>query len=345
MNNQYKGSAAGSSFSLLNGRVHLEKDFILENAYLAPNDALIVGGSLIEGIGNINSDVDVYVLTDRLRTAKDIDLGQHFRAFDRDRKILDQDRPDQEVYLIHTVIPGTRIKVDIEYRTWADVHALSDHVINMFETATRSLISLTTSMNRRDLSFIHRLHNSTVLLRNPTLTSLQRRLDPSLIQYLLYRWKVSNYSVLLDMIGAWDDADWVRCADMARENMVSQFHAHTHLLGNTNNSRKWVITYARQYGVSQPLLNRYLDLLTAESGRASWTAKSFIHATLDFVDKLYQANAQYIGSNPSYPSGQLALSSIDTFFRSQDGDYSEDEITYCKKAYGIAAQPTKAWFV
>jgi hypothetical protein len=332
------------NMSLLGGKVILKRDFIVENAYLQANDAAFAGGSLIEGIGNVNSDVDVYVITDRLRREREIDARRHFRAFDTERSILTGASPDAEVFLVHTVIPGERIKVDIEYRTWAEIHAMADLVRETFAHACESLISLTTSMDRRELAFIHRLYNSKTLVGNTALERLRDRIGIMRFKYVMYRWKASDYSVLLDMQGAWEDRDWIRCADMARENMVTQFHAYTHLCGNTSYNRKWIITYAKRLNVDQPLYNRYISLLTTSAGRSENELRAYILATIDFVDDIFTACSRIIREEPCYPSGPAALSAIDEYFCSEAGDYSENEIAYCKKAYGVHATSTRTWF-
>jgi hypothetical protein len=333
------------NISLLGGKVILEHDFIIDNSYIRPGDAVIVGGSLIEGIGNINSDVDVYVITDRLRRESEVDLHRHFRVFDTDRSILTGSDPNADVYLLHTVVPGERIKVDIEYRTWEDLAALSEIVDDLFQAACKSLISLTTTvLERRSLAFIHRLHNSKILRANAALMQVKDGLNVIKFKYLMYRWKASDYSVLLDMQGAWEDRDWIRCADMARENMVTQFHAFTHLCGNTNYHRKWIITYAERLNVSKSLFDRYLGLLTCSAGQTEDDLRSYILETIEFVDEIFAACSRMLQEEPLYPSGAAARSAIDTYFRSEAGDYSENEVAYCKKAYGAPTAPTRDWF-
>jgi len=330
--------------SLLGGKVLLKRDFIVDNAYLKPGDAAIVGGSLIEGIGNINSDIDVYVITKRLRREREVDLHRHFRVFDTDRSILTGSNPNADVYLIHTIVPGERIKVDIEYRTWQEAEELSGLVNDLFQAACKSLISLTTVMERRSLAFIHRFHNSKIVCANTALMRLRDRMSVTKFKYLLYRWKSSDYSVLLDMQGAWEDRDWIRCADMSRENMVTQFHAYTHLCGNTNYHRKWIIPYSRRLNVEKLLFDKYLALLTSCAGKTEDELRSFILETIDFVDKIFIACRDLLEEEPLYPSGTIALSAIDTYFRSEAGDYSENEIAYCKKAYSAQTVPTRDWF-
>ena len=163
-------------------------------------------------------------------------------------------------------------------------------------------------------------------------------------QYLMFRWKVADYSVLLDMQGAWMRREFIRCADLARENMVTQFHAHTHLCGNTSYNRKWILPYAQMHGVNPALYDRYVALLMQGPGLVEGDLRRYIHATLDFVDEVFEANSRLLAQQPIFPSGRRAVELIDAYRSDAAGDYSEDELAYCKKSYGESAAPTRAWF-
>ena len=335
---------AADRITLLDGEVHVDIGFIRDNAYLRKNDALILGGSLIEGIGNRNSDVDAYVLTKSLRKVHEVEFDSHFRIFSPRQKILKKDNADEEVYLIHTVLPGHKIKVDIEFKQWDEAFAIFDQINSLFTYATNTLISLTAPFDRRDLAFAHRMHNSIVASGHDQIGKMFDRLSRLALQYLMFRWKVADYSALLDLQGAWIQGDLVRCADLARENMVTQFHAHTHLCGNTNYNRKWILTYALKHGVDPVLYQRYVALLMSGPGSDKAEIRRYIHATLDFVDLLFEANSRELARQPLVPSGQDAIERIDAYWAEDAGDYSHDELVYAKKSYGEATAPTRAWF-
>jgi hypothetical protein len=322
----------------------LPRRFILDNAYLRYGDAAFVGGSLIEGIGNQYSDVDVHVITTDLLHEREIDSKQHYRVLSPDRSILNGLSPDRDVFLIHTLIPGTHVKVDIEYRTWREVEKMAAAVRETFDYAVRSLVLLTKYMGARDMAFIHRLFSSTSLAGDGSLDGLRESIGRSRFEYLMYRWKASDFSVLLDVLGAWDEGDMFRCLDLARENMVTQFQAYTHLCGNTNYHRKWIITYARRTGVEQTLLERYLELLSSGGGSDGDSQRAYVLDTLDFVDEIFEASQPRLASRSGYPSGMEACSAIDQALRSEAGDYSEMEVAYRKKAYGIRGKATRDEF-
>ncbi|AEG94250.1 hypothetical protein [Ramlibacter tataouinensis] len=335
---------ADETIPLLQGALRLPVPFVLENAYLRPGDGAFIGGSLIEGIGNAYSDIDVHVITERLRQGHEIDVRRHYRVLTPDRSILKGSDPASEVFLIHTVVPGTHVKVDIEYRTLSEVEALARELGETFAYATRSLMLLTKYLGVRDMAFVHRLFHARDLAGGEYLADLRARIGLVRFQYLLYRWKASDFSVLLDILGAWDEGDLVRCADLARENMVAQFQAYTHLCGNTNYHRKWIIKSAQRCATEPKLLARYLRLLSAGFGLSASEIKEYILALMDFVDDIFAAGAHRLGAYAEVPSGMAACSAIDELMEKGDGEYSDMEIDYRKKAYGARTPATRALF-
>ncbi|MFV8907666.1 hypothetical protein ABQ333_20765 [Serratia fonticola] len=332
------------SVEMLDGELILPLQYIFDNAYLKKSDAAFIGGSLIENTGNNYSDVDVHVITETLLREKDIELGRHYRVLSSDRSILTGSKPSEDVFLIHTVVPGSHVKVDIEYRTLVDIEKLAAKVRETFDYAVQSLVLLTKYMDNREMAFIHRLFNSIDLCGDDSLNRLRHQIGKHRFEYLMYRWKASDFAVLLDLLGAWEREDWVRCADMARENMVTQFQAYTHLCGNTHYSRKWIITYAKRYTNEVSLFERYITLLMANCGLSSESQREYILSTIDFVDEIFKASHEILKLEPSFPSGSSACASIDEYFKTAIDTYSEMEKEYRKKAYGISRQPTRNWF-
>ena len=167
------GESEREALALLGGEVHLPLSFVLDQAYLRQGDAAFMGGSLIEGTGNRYSDIDVHVVTPALRIEREIDLRSHYRVLSRDRSILRGTTPESDVFLIHTVIPGTAVKVDIEYRTADEIERLIAEVRNIFDYARKALVLLTKTMPVRDMAFIHRLYNSTDIFGAGRLATLR----------------------------------------------------------------------------------------------------------------------------------------------------------------------------
>lgn len=332
------------NFSLLKGDVTLERDFLLSNTYLKAGDSAFVGGSLIEGIGNRYSDVDVHVICESLLREREIDVLRHYRVLSPDRTILTGAQPDANVFLIHTLIPGTSIKVDVEYRTESDVEQLADTIGGVYDYALQSPILLTKYLPVRELAFVHRLFAAKDIFGTSSLDALREKIGLHRFLYLMYRWKASDYAVLIDLLGAWENDELDRCVDLARENAVTQFHAYTHLLGNSNYHRKWILPYAKRHGVSEAIMERFVSLLLGRMLNDDAEKRGYVLESLDFVDAIFEATSTVFRTVPHYPSGASACARLDGYLRNSEGEYSEMEVAYRKKAYGEAVVPTRSWF-
>ena len=279
-------NAPGERVRDLGGRVAVPHSFILDNTYAREGDIVIVAGTLIEGIGNAYSDIDVYVITDRLRALREVDTGRHHRVISVDREILKNGMPDREVLLIHTVVPGTEIKVDVEFRTFAEIDALFGRLNDLFEHATKSLILLVPVLSERQESLIHRMFHGVPILDVPGYHRMMQGIDRSRYAYLQYRWKASDFSVLIDLLGTWQNGELDRSVDIARENLITQMFAYVHLLGATNSRRKWLLREIDRHLTSPEdrrvreafMAHLYLRGTETDEGK-----KTYVRTSLDLV--------------------------------------------------------------
>lgn len=58
------GSQRHGKLSILGGRAELDLDVVAGFAHVRPDEILMVGGTLVEGIGNFSSDIDCYAIVE-----------------------------------------------------------------------------------------------------------------------------------------------------------------------------------------------------------------------------------------------------------------------------------------
>ena len=337
-----------SAFEVLGGRVTVPHSFVLENTYARPGDVVVVAGTLIEGIGNVYSDIDVYVVTDRLRELHEVDTARHHRVVSVQREILRNGMPDRQVLLVHTVVPGTDIKVDVEFRTFAEIEALLCRIEELYQRATTSLILLVPVLSEREESVIHRLLHGVPILHHEGYERLMQRLQRFRYCYLQYRWKASDFSVLIDLLGTWQNGELDRAVDIARENLVTQMHAYVHLKGGTNSRRKWLLQQVDQYLMTpedRQLRAAFLDHLYLRGTETDHGKQRYVHTSLDVVDEIFRLSEHALRANPEYPSGEAALAVLRENHERSDRDhhYAIMEFDYRAKVYGLRREPTRAW--
>ncbi|MET0106404.1 MAG: hypothetical protein ABW072_14870 [Sedimenticola sp.] len=338
--------------SILDGSVTVSHDFILENAYAGDDDVVIAASSLVEGIGNKYSDLDIYVIKKALPKASEIDLERHHRVITADREIVSSDNLDQvseqDVLVIHTVIPGTNIKVDVEFKTFAYFDRLAARVDELFNYAANNLEMLSKVLTDRDNSIFHRLLNAVVIKNEADYQQLNKKFNPDQYCYLAYRWLASDFSVLLDIFGAASRQEWDRCIEISRINILHEMQAYIHLLGCTNIDPKWMLTYldklqGKQHGNIRENFYRlfYLQGVAYDSGRSK---QDYMLECLDFCDELFHLSRTQLLRNPCYPSGKEAIAKLQSRFKLSDVfTYEVMEYQYRAKVYESSYTPTREW--
>jgi hypothetical protein len=319
-------------------------DFILEHSYARRDDVVIVAGTLVEGIGNACSDIDVYVITDAYRTRGEIDITKHHRVLSPDRSIIREDTEhSREVFLVHTVVPGTAIKVDVEFKTIAEIEELFRSIDRIFDYATQNLFLLTKRLTDREEAMVHRFFNCIPLLGEGRFNALRGRLSEPKYLYIGYRWIASDFNILLDLIGAWQAAEIDRAVEFARENVLLQTAAYLRLTGCTNYRRKWLPTYLKANGDDQ-LLAEFTKLTYLDGTRDVAGKIAYVHRALDYVDWVFDRSRPLLSAMTRVPSGREALELLE---RDRERTppmnlYEAWEFQYRAKAYRKDPTPTRS---
>ncbi len=315
---------------------------VLDQSYIKDGDIIFVSGTLVEGQGNSCSDLDIYVLTDRLREVRDITVKNHHRVLTDARDIVLNGCEDSKpVRLIHTTIPGCAVKIDIEYKTFGEVELLFDEVKDIYDYAVENLILLTKRISEREESFLHRLQNSICIWGEAAYSGLISSAPSKQYQYVAYRWAASDFSILLDIAGAVSFHDWLRAVDLSRENLITQTSGFLRAKGIVNLRRKWVVHYAQGH-LPPSLWEEFQSLYLLQGVNNSLSSyQIYVRRALNFVDCIFEFSLQYIEENQYFPSGVSAISSLEAKQQTEGGDlYSRLELEYRKKAYGVALRAT-----
>ncbi|WP_063771303.1 hypothetical protein [Burkholderia gladioli] len=334
------------TISLPGVSLELDTAFLLQSCYVQPDDIVVVAGTLIEGIGNAYSDIDVYVFTNSYRSSKTIDLERHHRVISLERDIIRPETDACNVLLIHTVVPGTSIKVDVEFKTFAEVDSVFDRLREIYRYAARNLILLTKRLTDREEVMIHRLFNCIVLRGADAFQRLMGRISKQEYLYVAYRWVASDFAILLDLAGAWDSGDVDRAVELARENVFIQTSGYLRLRGVTSLRRKWLLTYLRRLPDTAPLLARFLDLAYLRDTDNDAGKRAFIARSLDFVDYLFELSSPLLAAMPGVPSGESGLRLLERDRANSEftNEYAAWEYEYRTKAYGQRGSPTRHRF-
>lgn len=333
----------GKQITILNGDAQIDVQFIRSQCYAKPEDIVIVGGTLIEGIGNWYSDIDVYVLTNSLRSGSSIELHKHHRVISTNREIIGPESDDKEVLLTHTVVPGTYMKIDVEFKTLEQIESLLARVRAIYEYACENLILLTMRLSEREEDLLNRLFRCIPIQNEGAFDALMRGIAQRQVCYLAYRWVASDFAVVLDLIGAWHRGEIDRATDIARENVLSQMTGLLHLMGVTNMRRKWLPTLvANSAAIPPDVRSRFMDLFYFRGTETLEGKQLYVRYALDLVDEIFTISRHLLENDPNYPSGPEALQRLGNARQHVPSSaYAEMEYSYRARVYaeqGFATQ-------
>lgn len=316
---------------------------ILEMCRPLPDDVVFIAGSLVEGMGNQYSDLDVYVLTNRRRPAAAFNVSSFHRVLSPDRVKLEEGSCD-EVFLIHTLVPETRAKIDIEFTQFDELDRLFAEVSALFEYAVESLSLLSKRMPHRNEMLLHRICTGVPIFNPSEFAKIVASAPRKKFEYLGYRWSASDFSIMLDLVGALRSGDGIRALDIARENLALHMHGLLHLLGSTNTKRKWLTRYLQESpDITQEVHERFRDLFIFQGACAN-NPNKYINETLDLIDDIEDRCRFLLEKESEFPSGELAVKKLkDLLLASHElpEAYAEFEFEYRAKAYRKSSGPTR----
>jgi hypothetical protein len=333
---------------LANG-THLALDAIHRHVYGEADDLVIVAGTLIEGIGNRFSDVDVYVIGERRPRVAEVNPSRHLRVLTVERKIVGRDYAqtsgsDEEVLLVHGESEVSGVKIDVEYQPLSVFDDLAGKIDRIFAYARSHLLLLTIGLSEREKMFLHRLRFCHVIQGSAKYRNVTNMVSYARYNYLLYRWMASDYSVFLDIVGAGAAGEWARAIELARGNVLQQTLAFLNLIGVSNFDPKWLLTYLEH---TETL--GYLDGPTLASFRCLYyysgidpddtrSLMAYVERSLDFADTIFWYSRSYLLRNPLLPNFAEAKRLLNAA-EDEDGAglYEAVERIYRSKVYGLPA--------
>jgi hypothetical protein len=298
------------------GLEFISLDEIRSKTLAGADDILVVAGSIVEGMGNLMSDVDVCVVTDAPPTIEKIKTCSHYViAINdpgkelRERLKLGRDArkgvidPGLEITNSYELLDDEGTRCDVEYISYAELQKMVDKIHREYEFAGRMHGGLGEALPLRQMRFIHRLMSGVALTGRDRLSEIFSSELRKKASYLQFRNALVPYSDFQDIVGAFFAERWDQLVFQLRDYIHKHLKAFTHLCGNTNPVDKWVVTYAeRLFGEKSELVLSYRRL-HRETSVTDDKARSYLLDCLDFCDSIYQKMIDHTDSRRDiYPN-------------------------------------------
>ncbi|UXY14938.1 hypothetical protein N8I74_16700 [Chitiniphilus purpureus] len=188
---------------------------LLDETGACGDDVLYVTGSLVEGLGNLRSDIDVYLVT-----------GRTFEA-----------RADFASVLI---IPFEACPVDVEIVAPERIEALIGRLARFAPDHDVDPRRAATAFSAAELKLLHNLRQGVPLFGAPRLADWQARIVPRTLSRILFDLSQVYLGMLhLDILGQIEDGDAASAIQLIEQYRGHLIGALLAALGNTNPADKW----------------------------------------------------------------------------------------------------------
>jgi hypothetical protein len=312
------GIQNGASIELLEGRILVDPSELLRRSRATNRDVVVLSGTLLEGFGNLYSDLDLYVIGDHLPTnGPDVPAALVVREDGRVRRINE------------TLTSSANILLDVQYYTFRELDTLARSLNALYLESRQSTKRFRKTLHHEDEDLIHKLLTGKVLQDGTDAFDAHKTFDPGMFCFLKYRNEVGGYPEFRDLVGSWTAGDLDTCLYNTRGYLISQISGMMFLAGSTNPRPKWFIRKLVSMGAEYSKLRDDLMLWMYGARRTEAQKREAVETACDLIDATYSHHRWLLDTNPRYFCAQEALALTDREF-SQRGTYDKDTMAEWK---------------
>lgn len=270
------------SFAFLDDQLVITEQEIMERACALPGDIVILSGTLVEGIGNKHSDIDLYVVGDEL-PGRDRVGPRAYTGY-----------ADGRVRAYYDYLESAGFGFDVEYYTRSEVADMKEAVLSLYNKARGGTKILRERLEDPTADALHKFRIGICLQQAEEYRSLFEDRFWAMLSFILYRNKTGGYPEFKDIMGAWGSGDYDTSLHIMREFVLNQTAALGHLTGMTNGRAKWVFQTIKglpeEYqDIAKDVLRwLYTEKLTEEAKRTA------VLDACDLIDRVYLADMEIL---------------------------------------------------
>lgn len=251
------------------GSLVLEETALLELVDAKPNDVVYVSGSLVEGFGNLGSDLDVYVISEKVTI----------------------DTPYFEHGIPVQVKQFACRRVDVEYWTFAQVEQLATR-LDQLSFGSETEVATYLKINEED--FVHRLKIGMPVTDRDVFQSIRDRFNYVAFRHSQVNRYLAKYSNMLeDAIGALESEDWESSFWMSRSAWEFALQAYLAFHGETHINPKWMSRKVVRLGDST-LFEKYKKFQRPQI-QTEQDIADYVESCLEFANDLARQAQEWEG--------------------------------------------------
>lgn len=317
-----------SQIELLGGRIRVRAENLLARCRAEENDVVIVSGTLLEGIGNLYSDLDLYVIGDRLPPRSP--NGATATVVREDGRVRRVNEPLES---------APNIVLDVQYYTFRELATLARSLNELYAQSRLHARIFRKTLHADDEDLIHKLFTGLVLQDRTQQFDAHKTFDAGRFCFLKYRNEVGGYAEFRDLIGSWEDGDLDSCLYNIRGYLISQVSGMMFLAGSTNPRPKWFVRRLASLGEEYLELRERILVWMYDARHTTVQKREAVETACDLIDMTYAVARSLLGTQPQYFAGEEALALVEAELgeRARTDQETSDEAQLLRGIFGNSA--------
>lgn len=319
-----------SQIELLGGRIRVGAVELLSRSRATTEDVVVLSGTLLEGIGNLYSDLDLYVIGNELPAVRD-DIPATLVV-----------REDGRIRRVNEILEGTvNIVLDVQYYTFRELATLARSLNELYSESRQSTRMFRKTLHPDDEDLIHKLLTGMVLQDGTSCFNACETFDSGKFCFLKYRNEVGGYAEFRDLIGSWTDGDLDSCLYNIRSYLISQICGVMFLAGSTNPRPKWFLRRLTSLGEEYCEFRSRIITWMHTARHTELQKREAIETACDLMDTSYAIARTLLSTNPRYFVADEALALTDREFgeRSRSDPEIAEEFQLLQRMFNSTGSP------
>lgn len=275
---------------ILDGSVTIPVEYLLNKSYLAEDDIVLVSGTLIEGMGNIHSDLDIYVICNKRPDINDHDIGEHVAITNKADELITPQTGGQ-IFSTYDYFGDDGLHIDIKYITKDEIRTIFDDIHREFHARTEETnifyVMYDSYLSYEALKLIHRLGVGMALVGEAEWLSMLEDFPNKEFRFNLFHQFIIDYFIFKDIQGAYISGNLELAVQISRNVLHSQILGLTFLCGNTNSTEKWIFHYVREFLDDEYGLARDFIKLWFQGAEDDSSKQDYVRTAIGLIDRIF----------------------------------------------------------
>ena len=294
--------------SLLEGRVNVNPFELLGRSRATDRDVVVLSGTLLEGFGNLYSDLDLYVIGEHLpMNGVELPAPLVLREDGCIRRVNDK------------LLESNSILLDVQYYTFQELDTLARSLRTLYAESRQTTQIYRKTLHHEDEDLIHKLLTGTLLQDGSNPFAACEIFEPGMFCFLKYRNETGGYAEFRDLVGSWTAGDLDTCLYNIRSYLVSQVTGMMFLAGSTNPRPKWFVRRLASLDARYSDLREGVMAWLQGERRTQRQKNAAVEEACELIDMAFRHARTLLDTNPRFFSAEEALTMTEREFAERGG--------------------------